>query len=173
MKKSEKAKPWEPTEVNLTSAQIQEARELLVSTYHSYVQTNAGYMIAVIIGFFALLSSFEKFFVIWYGIVVFGVLVILDIVVAIYVFLRILYWSCHVNYAIFMTEKDIRKNFQIYNSSILSPYEDKAPNTAVLSLAIYQRYKDEEHLSTLQKHAFAISENRYIFFGKKKSENKE
>lgn len=59
---SETKKLWEPKKEQICKPEFDETRRCLVNSYHSYAETHADYMIAIIIGFLTLVSSFRSFF---------------------------------------------------------------------------------------------------------------
>lgn len=54
------AKRKKTTEI-IDENDFEESRRCLFTSYHSYVQTHAGYIIALTMGFFTVISAFDKF----------------------------------------------------------------------------------------------------------------
>jgi hypothetical protein len=115
-----------------------ETRRCLLNSYNSYVQNHAGYMIAFIIGFLALMSNFRSFFEagpLW--ILLFCLLIVAVLGVSFYTILRITFWSSFANNAISMS--------QDYMISILMDANEpeqffkEAPFTSILQAAIWQQ----------------------------------
>ena len=51
----DKKEVWKATDVDLPPDKLEEARHILLNSYHSFVQNHAGYIIAIMLGFFALM----------------------------------------------------------------------------------------------------------------------
>jgi hypothetical protein len=109
-------KVWIASKVNVDKQTFEESRRCLLTVYHSYIQNHAGYLIALIIGLIALLSTSESFFRtlgslgFW---VSFGVVLALIF----YDLLRMIYWNHCVSQAIGLSE-EIAHSVETQNRSL-------------------------------------------------------
>jgi hypothetical protein len=115
---------------------FEETRRCLLNSYHSYVQSHAGYMIALIIGFIALFASVETFWKDIYGIIAFLVLVGFIVAGSIFDYLRIAYWSALVSNTIVVIREQAVQIFNETNPKSANPYFEEAPYTAILQNAV-------------------------------------
>lgn len=141
---------------------FEETRRCLLNNYHSYVQTHAGYLIALIIGFFAVISAFKDFFsseafgILWLcGIPIsipFYAIIITISVVSGYAVLRIIYWSTWASQAIIIPVDEAIQYFNEENKKE-HRYLTKAPNTVVIQWGI--------------KHIIKMNLDKFGFFRKR------
>ena len=145
---------WKATKGRVDETDFEDTRRCLLNSYHSYVQTHAGYLIALIIGFLAIIATFESFFKTLVGIGFFIFLILALFGTSVFMALRIVYWTYYANVTLTITFGHTIQLFNDYNSSIDLPYKEKAPNTAIIQLAIFQGIskakKEKKSLSCLQ-----------------------
>ena len=115
---------------------FEESRRCLLNNYHSYVQTHAGYLIALILGLFAVIATFKDFLAA--GLT--GQIAILGLIGSIviasaFMGLRIIYWSSWASGAITITEDNAIRYFNDENK-IEKTYLTKAPNTHIIQCGI-------------------------------------
>jgi hypothetical protein len=136
---------------------FEETRRCLLNSYHSYVQTHAGYIIALIIGLSAIISTFDFFIKTLGGTLGFIFLVFIAIpILTIIMFLRITFWTIFANYAISMPMDKIVANFNEYHIKYLE--NAPAPNTAVIQFAILKEIgKNLNNMPFLDKCAVKIA----------------
>ena len=146
-------KRWVATEKDIPPKSLEDARKLLLDSFHSYVQTHAGYIIAIMLGFFAVMSSLDTFFQNLFLIIVFGLLMVGLVGLGIYMILRITYWTSMANYTICITVKYAIQYFNEFNSTAKHYFWDEAPPIAILQNAISQNYKDDKTASWLKRQA--------------------
>jgi hypothetical protein len=151
--KTEENEPWEAKKEEICEKAFEETRRCLLNSYHSYVQTHAAYMIALVIGLLTLISSFAAFFKSFYWIIAFLYLVA-GILLA-YVILRTTYWTYYASKAITLTLDDAIMLFNKHNKhryESKKPYYPKTKNppyTAILQIAIAQNLIDDWHAKDL------------------------
>jgi hypothetical protein len=140
---TEKKRLWEPKREEICEKEFEETRRCLLNSYHSYVQTHAGYIIALVIGLFSLISRFDAFIKSDGWTVAFVVLVIATILVALYMVCRIFYWTSYATHALFMPIDEAIRLFKEHNRKpdVKTPYleESPAPYTAILQMAISEK----------------------------------
>jgi hypothetical protein len=151
---STKPKPWQATENDITQDDLEDVRKILVKSALSYNQTHAGYIIAIALGFFALVSNFEPFFKSPERISLFIVLMVGLIMVAVYLVLRAIYWSTFESYLMCLNLNQVIALFNKNNSEVKYPFFDRAPNMAILQRATWQVIKDDKFMPWYKKLAF-------------------
>lgn len=122
MNGNEKKEPWKAKQDDIIPNELEDARKFLLKSYHSYVQTHAGYIIAIMLGFFALISGFDTFSKIYGGTIFFIILMIALVKLGAFMILRITYWTCYTNYATNLTLKDVIYFFNEFNSPKKYPF---------------------------------------------------
>ena len=133
---------WIATTENIDK-DFEETRRCLLNSYHSYVQTHAGYIIALIIGASTVIYSFNAF----RGIGIFGTIAFIALILAIlgvsgFIGLRIVYWTLWASVAITLTMDKAINYFNDTNKT----YTSKAPNTAIIQNAIDREIHVENDL---------------------------
>jgi len=158
------AKKWYATLESVDNADFEDSRRCLMNSYHSYVQTHAGYIIALTIGLFTIISASETF--LKYGFwqvqafafysliagILFGIVVM---------FLRIVYWTLWANVAITIP---ISKALEYFNNSN-KIYSTKAANTAIIQSAIREQILqtiEEKKLLWYEKLAIKIAGRSFV-----------
>ncbi|MGD0406919.1 MAG: hypothetical protein ABSB10_09755 [Candidatus Bathyarchaeia archaeon] len=143
--KAEEKNIWKATKENVDN-DFEETRRCLLNSYNANVQAHAGYIIALMIGFFAIITTFESFIKIIGGTIVFSILIIVIIVPSILITVRMYYWTIYVNTAILIPFDTALDYFNKYNN-IKKSYYCKAPNTAIITCAIEKqiRYNFENY----------------------------
>jgi len=96
-------------------------RHCLLEIYHSKIQTHAGYIIAIAIGSFALLSSQKYLF----PVIVVDVILSLLLGLVAYQFFRINYWTKLSNYVIKAQLTETETFYSNYCSQIEKKYEKR------------------------------------------------
>ena len=134
-KKEDTKKPeqmWIATKEGVNEKEFEETRRCLLTSYHFFVQTHAGYIIALIIGASVIISTFDVFFKSTLGIIFFILLLVGISIMTVLMFARIVYWTLLASVAITLTmDKAI-----IYFNDTNKTYTSKAPNTAIIQNAI-------------------------------------
>lgn len=110
---------------------FEETRRCMLTSHHSYVQTHAGYIIALIIGFSAIVSTFESFIKSTGGTIVFIILILSIIGASAFMTLRIFYWTIYANLTMAIP---IDMAFEFFNNNNKTVY--KAPNTVIIQTAV-------------------------------------
>jgi hypothetical protein len=149
-----KKKRWVANRYNICEKEFEESRRCLLNSYHSYVQTHAGYMIAITIGFLTIISNFDSFFksgpviatlsistvflTFTWGFLAFLILIFLILFASWYMIKRIRYWASYASLAVSLTFDDAILLFNEYNAKRekdgLRYYYEKALCTAILQL---------------------------------------
>jgi hypothetical protein len=143
---TDKKKPddiWKATKENIDN-DFEETRRCLLSSYHTYIQTHAGIIIALLIGFFTVISSFDAFLKngFWQIQTFLFIGLIVGIIIAVaYMLLRIVYWVILVNVAITIPIDSVLDHFNKFNKT----YSSKAPNTNIITHAICEKIKFEKN----------------------------
>jgi len=166
--KTENSQPWKAKNEDISEKEFEEARRCLFNSYNSYVQTHAGYMIAITIGFLTLISNFDSFFksgpvytlifstsvslIFTLGFVTFLILVILIMLTSLFMILRIIYWTTYADSAMHLTLDIVIQTFNKYNSANRD-YLTRAPNMAILHMAVTNRFKNAKALRWYQRWA--------------------
>ena len=157
---TDKEKPkgiWIATKENVDEKEFEETRRLLLKLYHSNIQTHAGYIIALIIGLFTVVSAFKTFFDFHqWGIGVLGFIIVLIILSIGFMGLRIIYWTIWTNVAITVPFVSSLKYFNNVNEA----YFSEAPNAEILTQAIrihIQIEKGKNDFNWYQKIAFRLA----------------
>lgn len=160
--KTEENHPWEARKEEICETEFEETRRCLFNSYHSYVQTHAGYMIAITISLFALISNFDPFFksgpvvytlsfstsvslIFTWGFVIFLILIILIMLAGLYMILRIMYWTTYANFTMTLTLDSAIQLFNEYNSASRT-YLTRAPYMAILGIAVTNRFENDKGL---------------------------
>jgi hypothetical protein len=147
---------WIATKKEIES-DFEETRRCLLSSYHSYVQTHAGYIIALLIGIFASIASFQDFFNYgFYGVFAFVILNVVIFLMSGFMSLRIVYWSLLASNTIGIPMENAIENFNKQNSIYNKPYYNRAPNTQIIQAGINQQLRENiknKEISRLQKWA--------------------
>jgi hypothetical protein len=133
--KANREKPIEPELID--EIDFEDSRRCLLNSYHSYVQTHAGYIIALIIGFIAIIATFESFIKSNVGTFAFIFLIIAIVGTSAFFTLRIFYWTLMVNVAISIPIDTALGYFNDANKT----YSCKAPNTVIIEVAIDKQLK--------------------------------
>jgi hypothetical protein len=139
---------WEVKKEEIYESEFDETRRCLLNSYNSYIQTHAGYMIALIIGLLTLISAFGAFFKSLELTTVFILLIIAILLVSFYVVVRIYYWTYFANTAISVTIDDVILLFNKNNTEFKS-FTKKPPCLAILQIAISQKLLDEKDAGTV------------------------
>jgi len=152
----DKEKPkyaWIATVDKVDEKDFEDTRKCLLNSYHSYVQTHAGYIIGLIIGASAVIYSFNALHAIGvWGIFAFVALILVILGASLFFALRIFYWTLWANVAIIIPIGEALEYFnnrKITNKDIENiDYLYKAPNTNIIQIAINGRlnYEVEKHL---------------------------
>ena len=145
---TDKEKPeeiWNPMTWYATRGQIDEpdfedTRRCLLNSYHSYVQTHGGYIIALLIGLFAVIATFHDFLVNgFWGSFAFIFLILAILVATTLMAVRVIYWTFYTNIVLTIPIGEAIRLFNDYNKlNTTRSYKEKAPNTAIIQLAIFQ-----------------------------------
>lgn len=159
-----KPEPWKATLNDIKENELDDARKTLVNSYHSYVQTHAGYIIAIMLGFFALMSSFDTFLKSLGGTIFFIILMLGLVLLGGFMILRIIYWTSYANYVTNLTLNNVINFFNTFNSKAEHPFFEKAPIIAVLQNAVQQAFKDEKNLPWFKKYALKTATIGYKIF---------
>ena len=93
---------------------IDEDRRTLLKIYHSQVQTHAGYLIAVIIGFLTLVSRWSDFLKYQNTTIIFYGLLSVIMAVSFFIIARISYWTMYGNTILRIAEADIENFCEFY-----------------------------------------------------------
>ena len=137
---------WEVPKDEINESEFDESRRCLLNTYNSYIQTHAGYMIALIIGFLALLSSFRSFIDGGLVAVIFFVILLAGVLKAFsYILLRITFWSSFANDAISLSQGEVIRSFIDANPKKEEQFFKEAPCTGILHGGIFQFLKTGAH----------------------------
>jgi len=140
---TDKKKPeeiWIATKEEVDEKEFEETRRCLLNSYHTYTQTHAGIIIALLIGLFTIISAFEAFLKNgFWQIQTFAFIgLIVGILIAIaFMFLRIVYWVTWANVAITIPIDSALNYFNNANKT----YSSKAPNTNIITQAIREQIK--------------------------------
>jgi hypothetical protein len=122
---------------------FEESRRCLLTSYHSYVQTHAGYIIGLIIGLFAVIATFHDFLINgFWGTFAFIFLILAILGTSAYMTLRIFYWTAYANVANGISIDNALDYFNNYNKNKKDKklvYFSKAPNTAIIQHAIVEQ----------------------------------
>ena len=156
-------KVWVADESNIND-DFEESRRCLLNNYHSYVQTHAGYLIALIIGLFAIVATFKDFFVNGFiGLLAFLGLTGSILLVSAFMGLRIIYWSSWASAAITIP---IEKAVRYFNedNKIEKTYLTRAPNTQIIQLGIRDAIKQNiarKEISRIRKLAIKTARKSF------------
>jgi hypothetical protein len=137
---------WEVTKDEICESEFDEARRCLLNAYNSYIQTHAGYIIALLIGLAALVSAFASFLKNTVPTVVFIFLIFGILILSFYTFLRITYWNRFADLAMHLSLDEVIASFNKCSSKAyarkLGCYTTKPPYLAILNDAICQKLDD-------------------------------
>jgi len=159
--KANREKPIEPELID--EIDFEDSRRCLLNSYHSYVQTHAGYIIALIIGFIAIVVTFESF-IKSSGTIAFVLLIIAIVGTSAFFALRIFYWTLLANVAIRIPIDVALGYFNDYNAE-KKRYSCKAPNTAIIQIAIDKQIKYEIEIGSLPWYNICAYKVARISFG--------
>ena len=136
---------------------LKKTRRCLLTSYHTFVQTHAGFIIALAIGFFALISSFKDFLNYgFFGIVAFIALNTGIFLISGFMVLRIVYWTLWASSTISIPMETAIINFNKQNAKFKNPYYVRAPNTQIIQVGIMVQLKkqmEDEEIGFIQKRA--------------------
>lgn len=129
---------WIADNSNVDRNTFEESRRCLLTAYHSYVQNHAGYLIAIVIGLIALLSTVNSFISI-FGSTVFGISTLFILGLIFFDLLRMGYWSAYASTTILISTNYAIDTFNKINAKKISyTVEYPAPETAILQWAIHR-----------------------------------
>jgi hypothetical protein len=148
---SPKPEPWKATQNDIKENELEDSRKTLLNSYHSYVQTHAGYIIAISLGFFGFMSSIDIFLKRYELTLLFVILIGGLVILGGYMILRIVYWTSYANYATNLRLKEVVAWFNIYNSKAEHPFPEKAPTIAILQNAVKQAFESDEKAPWFKK----------------------
>jgi hypothetical protein len=167
------ADAWIATESNVKT-DFEESRRCLLNSYHSYVQTHAGYLIALIVGFFAVLSAFKDFYTDGIGIItLYGIAISTPLLVILltilfasgWITLRILYWSTLASAATTIPIMSALEYFNRVNKPNREVfYRTPAPCTQIIQIGIRESIKEQiacGDMRRLKRHAINTARDSF------------
>jgi hypothetical protein len=120
--------------------EFEETRRCLFNSYHTYVQTHAGYLIAIVIGGITLVVSWKDFIVSgfwhWWLIGIYVALIILIVLGLGYMIMRTNYWTVHANIATNPSLDYVVSYYETLNSKNPKIYPESTPYLNMLQLTI-------------------------------------
>jgi hypothetical protein len=124
-------------------AEFEETRRCLFNSYHTYIQTHAGYLIAIVIGGITLVVSWKDFIVSgywhWWLIGIFVLLVILAGLGFLLMIIRTYYWTKYANLAMIMDKDAVAYYYKTLNLKNPTVYPKNSPHINMLHLTITHR----------------------------------
>jgi hypothetical protein len=131
-----KKEPYQSIIEDYEESDFEKSRRTLLNLYHSYNQTHAGYMIALIIGSLTLASRLDAFLqdTLW---IVFLVLMIGVAFGFLFVILRLQFWAMMAAFTTGITRTETISLFNRYNSEYnKSHYTEKPPCPKVIEMGV-------------------------------------